>query len=219
MNILPTSVQNLIEKFAGLPGIGPKMASRLTFWLLTRPESEIGELAATINALKAKLVRCKLCHNIAESTPCKICGDPQRDPAKLMVVEEPLDVVALEKTGYSGRYHVLGGVISPIDGIGPSELNIASLFARLYPEQSRGVDMNKSDQATIKEVILATDPSLEGEATSLYIDREVMKLKADGRVAKSLKITRIARGLPVGGDLEYADEVTLTRALEGRKEY
>ena len=205
---LPQSVQNLIEQFAKLPGIGPKMASRLTFWLLNRPDNEISELSQAIGGFKTKLVRCENCHTIAEHTPCPICSDPKRDQTKLMIVEEPLDTVALEKTGYDGRYHVLGGVISPIDGIGPELLSIAQLLDKLADNKS-----------TIKEVILATDPSLEGEATSLYIDREIGKLKDQGKIAKRVIVTRIARGLPVGGDLEYADEVTLTRALEGRKEY
>ncbi|MBI3261084.1 recombination protein RecR [Candidatus Berkelbacteria bacterium] len=207
-SILPKSIQTLIDQFTRLPGIGPKMASRLTFWLLTRPEAEITDLAGSIAELKHKLTRCEVCGNIAEVSPCAICGDPKRETAEVMVVEEPLDIVALEKTGYSGRYHVLGGVISPIDGIGPAELNVASLLDKL-----------RAPEPKIKEVILATDPSLEGEATAMYIDREIIKLKEGGTVAKSLKVTRIARGLPVGGDLEYADEVTLSRALEGRKEY
>ena len=208
MSILPKSIQTLIDQFTRLPGIGPKMASRLTFWLLTRPETEITELAGSIAGLKNKLTRCMVCGNIAEVSPCAICSDPKRETAEVMVVEEPLDIVALEKTGYAGRYHVLGGVISPIDGIGPAELNVTSLLDKLHATEPK-----------IKEVILATDPSLEGEATAMYLDREIIKLKEQGTVSKSLKVTRIARGLPVGGDLEYADEVTLSRALEGRKEY
>ncbi|MFY9484120.1 MAG: recombination mediator RecR [Patescibacteria group bacterium] len=206
--MLPKSVQSLIDQLTRLPGIGPKMASRLTFWLLTRPETEITELAGAIASLKNKLTRCEICGNIAEASPCAICSDPKRETTEVMVVEEPLDIVALEKTGYSGRYHVLGGVISPIDGIGPAELNVGSLLDKLRQAEPK-----------IKEVILATDPSLEGEATAMYIDREIIKLKGQGSVTKTLKVTRIARGLPVGGDLEYADEVTLSRALEGRKEY
>lgn len=208
MSILPPSVQTLIEQFAKLPGIGPKMASRLTFWLLNRPEHEIAELSQSVGLLRSKLTRCEQCFTIAEHSPCAICSDPKRDVSKLMVVEEPLDTVALERTGYDGRYHVLGGVISPIDGIGPGELNIAPLLDKLHENPPK-----------IKEMILATDPSLEGEATAMYLDREITKLKAQGKLPKSLKVTRIARGLPVGGDLEYADEVTLTRALEGRKAY
>jgi len=197
---LPRSIRNLIEEFSKLPGIGPKTASRLTFYLINRPDQDLELFGQSVLDLKKKLVRCEICFNIAEKTPCELCMDSRRDKKKIMVVEEPLDVIALEKTGYNGHYHVLGGVISPIDGIGPENLRITELLKK--------IEVN--DQS---EIILATDPSLEGEATSMYIARMVEK--------KGLKntVTRIARGLPVGGDLEYADEITLTRALEGRKEY
>lgn len=199
--ILPDSVQKLIEEFSKLPGIGPKTASRLTFYLLTKPEQDVSQFGEAILQLKKDLKICSNCFNIAENDPCEICRDSKRDKTLLMVVEEPLDVIALEKTGYQGLYHVLGGVISPIDGIGPENLRISQLLEKMEKD------------GKIEEVILATDPSLEGEATSMYVAREIQKLP------KKPKVTRIARGLPVGGDLEYADEITLTRALEGRREY
>ncbi|MDO8513178.1 MAG: recombination mediator RecR [bacterium] len=207
---IPKSVRDLIEEFGKLPGIGPKTASRLTFYLLTKPEEDVERLAKSVDGLKKNLIICSECYNIAESDPCSICGDQAREKEKVCVVEEPLDVVAIEKTGFDGRYHVLGGVISPINGIGPENLRMAELFNRI---KGKGV----------KEVILATDPSLEGEATAMYISNYVAKFKSQSASwrtnLKNLKVTRIARGLPVGGDLEYADEMTLTRALEGRKEY
>jgi len=200
MKILPDSVQNLIDEFGKLPGIGPKTASRLAFYLLTKSDQDVESLGQAVTNLKKNLVICSTCFNIGEKSPCDICADPKRDKSKLMVVEEPLDVVALNKTGFDGLYHVLGGVISPIDGIGPENLRIKELLAKL---KKNG----------IKEVILATDPSLEGEATAMYIAKQIIKEGLKN------KVTRIARGLPVGGDLEYADEITLTRALEGRNEY
>ncbi len=199
--ILPDSVSRLIEEFAKLPGIGPKTASRLTFYLLTKSETDIHHFGEAIINLKKALKYCENCFNITEETPCQICRNPSRDKMTVMVVEEPLDIIALEKTGYNGVYHVLGGVISPIDGIGPENLRMKEILDRVKKEG-------------IKEIILATDPSLEGEATAMYLAREIQKLDP-----KDLKVTRIARGLPVGGDLEYADEITLTRALEGRREY
>jgi len=199
--ILPGSVQKLIEEFSKLPGIGPKTASRLTFYLLNRPQEEVEHFGQILGGLKKGLQYCQNCFNITEDSPCVICADPRRDQTKVMVVEEPLDIVALERTGYQGHYHVLGGVISPIEGIGPENLRIAEI-------------LTKTKKGEVQEVILATDPSLEGEATAMYLAREIQKLNLP-----KVKVTRIARGLPVGGDLEYADEITLTRALEGRREY
>ncbi len=198
---LPKSIENLIEEFGKLPGIGPKTAGRLTFYLLNKPDYDIKNLGEAVSNLKKNLKYCSECFNITESEPCEICANPQRDKTKIMVVEEPLDIVALEKTDYDGLYFTLGGVISPIDGIGPENLRIAEFLAKIEKNPE------------IKEVILATDPSLEGEATSMYLDSQIHKK------GFKVKVTRIARGLPVGGDLEYADEITLTRALEGRKEY
>lgn len=198
--ILPDSVQKLIDEFSKLPGVGPKTASRLTFYMLKKSNSDIETLGDAVTNLKKNLVYCQRCFNIAEQSPCGICADPKREKDKLMVVEEPLDVVALSKTRYNGMYHVLGGVISPIDGIGPDQLRVAELLARLEKEG-------------FLEVILATDPSLEGEATAMYIAKQIEKIKI------KIKVTRIARGLPVGGDLEYADEITLNSALDGRNSY
>lgn len=201
MDYIPKSVQNLINEFSKLPGIGPKTASRLTFYLLRSSEEDISSLGKTILELRKKIVACSVCCNITEENPCSICKNFTRDRSQICVVEEPLDVMALEKTGeYKGTYHVLGGAISPIEGIGPENLYIRQL-----------VDRIKKNRELISEIILATNPSLEGEATAMYL-LKILK-------PHNIKITRIARGLPVGGDLEYADEVTLTRALEGRKVY
>lgn len=206
---IPRSVQKLIDEFSALPGIGPKTASRLTFYLLHQPEEKIAQFSQAADNLKKGVVTCKVCYNLAESNPCKICSDPKRDQSVIAVVENPLDVIAIEKTGeYGGLYHILGGAISPVDGIGPEELRIGEF-----------VDRIKNSRDKIKEIILATNPSLEGEATAMYIMKEISKLKDQKSNIGKIKITRIARGLPVGGDLEYADEITLSRALEGRKEY
>lgn len=202
MKIIPDSVSNLIEEFSRLPGIGHKTASRLTFYLLTKPEEEILRFGQAVSELKKRLIYCQSCFNITEESPCVLCRDPDRVQEKIMVVEEPLDIIALEKTGFQGVYHVLGGVISPIEGIGPENLRIRELLAKIKKEKG------------LKEIILATDPSLEGEATAMYLALEIKKLELP-----KLQVTRIARGLPVGSDLEYADEITLTRALEGRREY
>lgn len=196
---IPKSVQNLIEAFERLPGIGPKTAARLTYHLLRAPKEESEALASAARQLKEKTILCSICKNITESDPCGIDSASDRDNTLICVVEEPLDVLALEKSGaFKGRYHVLHGVISPLSNIGPEELFIKDLLHRLKKEE-------------IKEIILALNPSMEGEATSLYIHRLLSPL--------GIKITRIARGLPVGGDLEYADDITLKRSLEGRMEY
>ena len=199
--MLPKSVQNLIDQFSRLPGIGPKTAARLVFYLLAKPKSDIEALGSAVSGLFNNLQYCKTCFNISEEEECQICANHKRDRGVIAVVEEPLDVIALEKAyGFSGVYHVLGGAISPIDGIGPEDLRINQLISRL---EENGAD----------EIILATNPSLEGEATSVYI-KELISKKGI-----LVKITRIARGLPMGGDLEYADEITLKRSLEGRREY
>jgi recombination protein RecR len=198
--ILPEPIQDLINAFARLPGIGPKTASRLTFYLLNAPEDLPRDLAAAIEGLKARTARCKVCFNIttAGRDECEICASPQRDARQICVVEEPLDVLALERTGgYNGRYHVLQGALSPIEGIGPEKLRIAELLERV---RAGGVS----------EVILATNPSMEGDATANYISHLLSSL--------GVRVTRLARGLPVGGDLEYADQGTLLRALSGRQE-
>jgi recombination protein RecR len=202
---LPKSIQNLIEEFSKLPGIGPKTAGRLTFYLLTKPDNDVTGFGEAVVNLKKKLKYCSNCYNITENDPCDICASSRRDKSKLMVVEEPLDIIALEKTGFDGLYFCIGGQISPIDGIGPENLRIRPLIDKIEKDES------------LKEVILATDPSLEGEATAMYIAKQIDKLNPP--TGGKTKVTRIARGLPVGGDLEYADEITLSRALEGRKEY
>ncbi len=204
---IPKSVQNLIEAFERLPGIGPKTAERLTFYLLHAPSEEAESLAKAAMEMKEKTVLCSICFNIGEEDPCNICSDESRDKSIIMVVENPLDVLALEKANYKGLYHVLHGVISPLENIGPDELHIRELLPRLKdsPRSAGGAG------GEVKEIILATNPTMEGEATAMYIQRLISPL--------GVKITRIARGLPVGSDIEYADESTLSRALEGRKEY
>jgi len=206
--LLPKSVQNLIDEFSKLPGIGPKTAARLTFYMLTKSDSDVENFGNAAVNLKKNLKYCKNCYNITEAAEiCAICADEKRAKDKICVVEETLDIIALEKANFDGIYHVLGGVISPIDNIGPDNLRVRELVDKL------------KKKVEISEIILATDPSLEGEATAMYIQSDIKKNIKDGKINKDLKITRIARGLPVGGDLEYADEVTLNRALEGRIEY
>lgn len=195
---VPKSVQNLIEAFERLPGIGPKTAQRLTYYLLHAPIEEAKALAQAALCMKEKTKICSICFNIGEENPCQICADPNRDQTVVAVVENPLDVLALGRANYKGLYHVLHGVISPMENIGPSEIYIKEILPRL-----------KSGKIT--EIILATNPTMEGEATAMYIQKLIAHLE--------VKVTRIARGLPVGSDLEYADETTLFRALEGRKEY
>lgn len=197
MRGLAKPVARLVEELSRLPGIGPKTASRLTFYLLRAPKEQVKALSQAIGELRERIVTCEICYNITEASPCPICRDEARDRSLLCVVEEPLDVIAIERTQYTGVYHVLGGVISPVEGIGPENLKIAQLLRRLESEP-------------VEEVILATNPSLEGESTAIYIRRLLS--------SSPIKVTRIAHGLPVGGDLEYADQVTLTRALEGRRE-
>ena len=195
-------VARLIEAFSRLPGIGPKTAQRLTFHLLRAPDTEARILAAALVDVRDKVVFCDRCFNISDGPLCPICRDPGRDASRLCVVEEPLDVLALERTAeFRGLYHVLHGAISPIDGVGPERLRIRELLAR--------ADEAKRDGAPLEEVILATNPTLEGEATAMYLAERL-----EGSV---VLVSRIARGLPVGGDLEYADEVTLIRALQGRR--
>jgi recombination protein RecR len=199
--LLIEPVAKLIEAFNRLPGIGPKTAQRLTYHLLRAPDAEARALASALVAVREQVVFCERCFNISDAPLCPICRDSGRDAARLCVVEEPLDVLALERTGeFRGVYHVLHGAISPIDGVGPDRLRIAELLAR--------VD-DAARETPFVEVILATNPTLEGEATAMYLDERLA-----GKVGN---VTRIARAIPVGGDLEYADEVTLIRALQGRR--
>jgi len=191
-------VTRLIEQFARLPGIGPKTAQRLTFYLLRTSDQASEDLAEAILNMKRSVVFCSICHNITDAEPCAICESPNRDQGTICVVEEPLDILALERTrGYKGLYHVLHGALSPVEGVGPDDLKISELLARLKDGE-------------VKEIILATNPNVEGETTAFYLTRLLRPL--------GVRVTQIARGLPVGGDLEYADEVTLSRAMEGRRE-
>jgi len=193
------SVNHLIDELMRLPGVGEKTAQRLAFHLLKASKKEAEALALAILSVKEKIRRCSLCHGITEDDPCPICGDPKRDRTLLCVVEEPADIFALEKLReYRGLYHVLGGALSPLEGVGPEDLTIAALVARLKGE-------------AIQEVIIATNPNLEGEATAMYLSKVLKSL--------ALKVTRLAHGLPIGSALEYADEVTLLKSLEGRREF
>lgn len=194
----PEPISKLIDSFMKLPGIGPKTAVRLAFFVLNMREDDVLDFAKALVNAKRNLTHCSVCGNITDQDPCMICNDNHRDKSVICVVEDPKDVIAMEKMKeYNGMYHVLHGAISPVDGIGPEDIKISELLQRLHDEQ-------------VKEIIVATNPNIEGEATAMYISRLV---KPTG-----ITVTRIAHGLPVGGDLEYADEVTLLRALEGRRE-
>ena len=190
-------MQDLIDELGRLPGVGPKSAQRIAFHLLQAEETDVRRLAEALIRVKERVRFCATCGNVSESEQCRICLDPRREPSSICVVEEPKDVVAIERTReFRGRYHVLGGAISPIEGIGPNDLRFKELFARLA-------------DGVVSEVIIATDPNLEGEATATYLARLLQPLE--------VRVTRLASGLPVGGDLEYADEITLGRAFEGRR--
>lgn len=191
------AIQRLIDAFATLPGIGPKGAQRIAFYLLGAPDDEAQRLVDSIGEVKAKVRFCEVCGNVCETSPCPICADPRRDRSVICVVEEPKDVMSIERTReYRGLYHVLGGAINPMANVGPSDLAIASLLKRLETDE-------------VKEVIVALNPNIEGEATTTYLSRLLTPLE--------VQVTRLASGLPVGGDLEYADEITLSRALQGRR--
>ena len=192
-------VARLVDALHKLPGIGPKTAQRLTYYLIRMPDEEARSLAEAILAVKERITLCSQCYNITERDPCAICEDPMRDRSRICVVEEALDVRALERTGsYTGLYHVLHGVLSPINGVGPDDLKIQPLLRRIRAD-------------SMQEIVLATNPNVEGEATAMYLHQLLAPL--------GIKITRPARGLPAGGDLEYADEVTLSRAIEGRQPF
>lgn len=200
MALLPEPLQRLVLALERLPGIGPKTASRLAFYLLRSPDELSQDLAGALQNLKSSIGQCSVCFNFTLSgrSQCEVCADPQRDPALICVVEEALDVLAMERTaGYHGRYHVLHGALSPIEGIGPDDLKIRQLIERVKA-------------GTIKEIIIATNPSMEGDATALYLNQQLQPF--------GVKVTRLARGLPMGGDLEYADQSTILRALSGRQE-
>ncbi len=201
--IIPKAIQNLIESFERLPGVGQKTAQRLTFYLLHVPQGELDNFATSLQNLKKDTILCSNCFMIDESDPCVICANSQRDNSILCVVEQPLDVIALEKNGkYKGVYFVLHGKIDPLNNIGPDEIFISQLMKRINNQKS-----------IIKEIILSTNPTMEGEATAMYIAKQIKNQNPN------LQISRIGRGLPIGADLEYADEVTLQRAMEGRSQY
>jgi recombination protein RecR len=204
MPILVEPMARLIDEFTRLPGIGPRTAQRLTYFLLRAPAEQSHALAEALVAMKERVSFCSICYNITENDPCEICGSSTRERGIVCVVEEPLDVLAIERTHeFKGLYHVLHGAISPVDGIGPEDLKIDALLRRIR--------LAAATDQPVREMILATNPNLEGEATAMYLSRLVTPM--------GVQVTRLARGLPVGGDLEYADEVTLTRALQGRREF
>ena len=202
MTKLPSSLERVINELSKLPGIGPKTAQRLAFYLLKRDGIDLDMLSESIAKLKDGVTFCSTCHNMADTNPCSVCSNPHRDHQLICVVEEPMDAASVDKSGgFQGAFHVLGGVLNPMDGIGPEQLNIASLIERIRNQETK-----------IREIIIATNPTLEGETTAMHLSKILKEFEG-------LTVTRIARGLPMGGDLEYADEITLTRALEGRREY
>jgi recombination protein RecR len=204
---IPKAIQNLIESFEKLPGVGPKTAQRLTFYLLHVPQGELDKFANSLQNLKKDTVLCSNCFMIDDKDPCSICSNPERNHSIICVVEQPLDVLAIEKgRSYKGAYHVLHGRIDPLNNIGPDEIYISPLISKL-----------KSQNSKIKEIILATNPTMEGEATAMYIAKQIKSQITNPK--SQIKITRIGRGLPVGADLEYADDTTLQRAMEGRSQY
>ncbi|MDE2312212.1 MAG: recombination mediator RecR [Patescibacteria group bacterium] len=198
---LPSSLQKLINELSKLPGIGPKTAQRLAFYLMKKDGVDVGNLAEAVGQVKNGIVFCSVCHVMSETDPCSICGDRKRDGSVVCVVEESLDALAIDRAGqFPGVFHVLGGVLNPLEGVGPENLQVDSLLERI-----------KRPESGIQEIIIATNPSLEGETTALHIAKLLKDFPA-------VKVTRIARGLPTGGDLEYADDITLMRAMEGRRE-
>lgn len=210
---IPKSIRDVSEAFEKLPGIGPKSAQRLTFYLLHVPQSELDAFAGSLENLKKNTVFCSICYSVGEHDPCEYCTDPKRDTSLICVMEQALDVVAIEKSGhYNGVYHVLHGKLDPLNNIGPDEIYLRQLLERV---RKRTEETNGTHETTkrIKEIILATNPTMEGEATAMYLSKQLKIIQED------LKITRIGRGLPVGADLEYADSITLDRALEGRSDY
>jgi len=206
--MIPRPIQRLIDDFQKLPGIGPKSAQRLAFYTLRMPATEVEKFAQNLTKAKSDVTMCSICKNIDESNPCSLCIDSTRQESIIAVVSTPLDLVSMERAGFKGNYHVLHGIIDPLNGVGPEELYIDDLLSRV------GTKVNEAGRLSddVVEVVLAVSTSLEGESTSLYISR----LLRDRFPAEQVKITRLARGLPVGGDVEYADEITLARALEGR---
>lgn len=209
---LPKAIERVIENFERLPGIGPKSAQRLSFYLLHVPQSDLDDFAKNLSDLKKLTVLCSTCFNIGEEDPCWVCSDTSRDRSTVCIVEDALDLLAIERSGkFKGVYHVLHGIIDPLNSIGPEDIYIPQLLNRI-----------RENQLQIREIILATNPTMEGEATALFITREIGNTKSgqnSSNGSSSLKVTRIGRGLPTGADIEYADEVTIEKALEGRREY
>lgn len=205
-------ISNLIEAFSKLPGVGPKSAQRLTYYLLHVPQIQLDELADAVARLKKDTVLCSVCKNVSETNPCPICSDPARDHSSVLVVEQPLDLIAFERTGrFKGVYHVLHGSINPLENIGPDEIFIEDLLKRIGDSGQR-----------IDEVIIATNPTMEGEATSMYITKQIRNSKREhhfvDEIRNSPRVTRLGMGIPTGADLEYADDMTLSQALDGRRE-
>lgn len=211
---IPKAVSALIESFEKLPGVGPKSAQRLTFYLLHVPQADLDTFAYALSNLKKATKLCSICMSIDETDPCSVCMDETRDHTTICVVEQPLDVLALEKNGkYKGVYHVLHGRIDPLNNLGPDEIYISQLLTRIKRSFEEGSSESESGAVGVKEVILATNPTMEGEATAMYLSKQL-------RIGNpQVRITRIGRGLPVGADLEYADEITLQRAMEGRSDF
>lgn len=220
---IPSSIVNLIDNFERLPGIGPKTAQRLVFQLLHFPQNELERFANNLIGLKNKTKLCSICKNVSEGELCSVCNDEKRDRKKIIVVASSLDSFAIEKSGYKGTYHILHGLIDPLNNIGPDEIFIKDLISRLETIYEENVfestedsvfDSTVENTSPIVEVILGTNSSMEGESTAMYITKLIKDRLSD----KNIRITRIARGLPVGGDIEYADDITLSRALEGRRD-
>jgi recombination protein RecR len=209
---VPKPLSRVIESFEKLPGIGPKTAQRLGYYLLHVPQSELDSFADALSNLKKHTVLCSLCKNVGESDPCSICSDSQRDDSTIMVVEQPLDLLAFERAGrYNGMYHVLHGVINPLENIGPDEIFVEQLLSRISNRESR-----------INEVIVATNPTMEGDATAMYLSKKIKEREGNGVIrdgeGEEIKVTRLGMGIPTGADLEYADETTLRQAVEGRRQ-
>ena len=211
---IPKPLSNLIDSFQKLPGIGPKTAQRLSFYLLHVPQTELDSFSEALSNLKKNTIICSICKNVSETDPCPICSDGNRDKKIILVVEEPLDVLAIERTGkYNGLYHVLHGSINPLENIGPDEIFINELMARVEEWKSRRAGVDKET-----EIIIATNPTMEGDATAMYIAKKLRPKDDQPLAEKKLKVTRLGMGIPTGADLEYADEVTLREAIEGRRE-
>ena len=212
---IPRPILNLIEYFERLPGIGPKTAQRLTFHLLHFPQEDLERFGETLVELKTKTKFCNICKNVTENDTCSVCNDPTRNKRQIAVVAGPLDTIALDKAGFKGTYHVLHGIIDPLNNMGPEEIFIKELLERITKLDSDVSFENVEDGGGSIEIILATNNSMEGESTAMYISKMV---REKGFSEEKVKMTRLARGLPVGGDIEYADDITLSRALEGRSE-